>query len=164
MLLQIFGYPERALAQLNKGLMLARELEHPPSMVQALWFGAETNFLRRDPRMVMQIVEEWLPMVSLHGSAVGIANAMMLRGWALIMSGQREAGCAELRDGLGRFRTTGSKFWVSYRLGRAAEAFQKRRTDTGEPGPPVGRLPSDRFNWRPLVRSRASSHQGLASD
>ena len=124
MLLQIFGYPERALIQLNKGLMLARELEHPPTMVHALWFGAETNFQRRDPRIVLQIVEEWLPMVSLHGSAVGIANAMMLRGWALIVSGQREAGFAELRDGLGRFRATGSKFQVSYRLGRAADAFQ----------------------------------------
>ena len=65
----------RALA----GLMLAPELEHPPSAVHALWFGAETNFHRRDPRMVMQIVGEWLPMVSVHGSAVGMANAMMLR-------------------------------------------------------------------------------------
>ena len=121
---QILGYPERALVQLNKGLMLARELEHPPSTVHALWFGAETNFHRRDPRMVVQIVEDWLPMVSVHGSAVGIANAMMLRGWALVISGQREEGFAELRDGLGRFRATGSKVYVSYRLGRAAEAFQ----------------------------------------
>jgi hypothetical protein len=123
-LLQILGYPERALAQLNKGLMLARELEHPPSMVHALWFGAETNFHRRDPRTVMQIVEEWLPMVSVHGSAVGIANAMILHGWALVISGQRETGLAELREGFGRFRATGSKVYVSYRLGRAAEAFQ----------------------------------------
>jgi class 3 adenylate cyclase/predicted ATPase len=122
--LQILGYPERALVQLNKGLMLARELEHPPSTVHALWFGAETNFHRRDPRMVMQTVGEWLPMVSVHGSAVGIANAMMLRGWALVVSGQYEAGLAELHDGLGRFRATGSKVYVSYRLGRAAEAFQ----------------------------------------
>ena len=121
---QILGYPDSALVQLNKGFMLARELEHPPSMVLALWHGADTNFLRRDPRMVMQMVEEWLPMVSLHGSAVGIANAMMFRGWALIMSGQREPGFAELRDGLGRFRATGSKLEVPYRLGRAAEAFQ----------------------------------------
>ena len=122
--LQILGYPERALVQLNKGLMLARELEHPPSTIMALWQAADANFRRRDQRMVMQIVEEWLPMVSLHGSAVGIANAMMYRGWALIMSGQREAGFAELRDGLGRFRATGSKLQVSFRLGRAAEAFQ----------------------------------------
>jgi predicted ATPase len=49
---------------------------------------------------------------------------MMLRGWALIISRQREAGFAELRQGLGRFRATGSKFEVAYRLGRAAEAFQ----------------------------------------
>jgi predicted ATPase len=122
--LQILGYPERSLVQLSKGFTLARELEHPPSMVMAFWHGADTNFQRRDPRMVIQIVEEWLPLVSLHGSAVGIANAMMYRGWALIMSGQREAGFAELRDGLGRFRATGSKIEVPFRLGRAAEAFQ----------------------------------------
>ena len=122
-LLQILGYPKRALVQLGKGFTLARELEHPPSMVRAFWSAADTNFERRDPHVVMQIVEEWLPLVSLHGSAVGIANAMMYRGWALIMSGQREAGFAELRDGLGRFRATSSKLEVPYRLGRAAEAF-----------------------------------------
>ena len=48
---------------------------------------------------------------------------MMLRGWASVISGLREPGFAELRDGLGRLRATGSKVYVSYRLGRAAEAF-----------------------------------------
>jgi hypothetical protein len=36
----------------------------------------------------------------------------------------RSVGRTEFRDGLGRFRTTGSKVYVSYRLGRAVEAFQ----------------------------------------
>jgi hypothetical protein len=38
--LQILGYPERALKQLDQGPKLARELQHAPSLVHGLWFGA----------------------------------------------------------------------------------------------------------------------------
>jgi predicted ATPase len=122
-ILQILGYPDRSLTQLSRGLALARELAHPPTLMHALWFGAETYFLCRDPVRTAALVDEWLPLAAGYSSSVGAANARMLRGWAMVMAGEREAGLAELRDGLDRFRKTGATLLASYRLGRAAAVF-----------------------------------------
>jgi len=61
--------------------------------------------------------------VSEFGSSLGVANATMMNGWAKVMEGDVELGLAELRDGLDRWRSTGSRTWGSIRLGRAAAAF-----------------------------------------
>jgi len=121
--LPILGQPDRALVQFDKGLALARELAHPPSLIHALGFGGEAHFLRRDPVMTMSLVAEWLPLVTGYSSTVAITNAMMLRGWAMVMLGECEAGLAVLRDGLDRWRATGSKFYAPIRLGRAVAAL-----------------------------------------
>jgi predicted ATPase len=63
---------------------------------------------------------EWLPAVSQFGSTVGVANAMMLSGWAQFALGNAEAGLAELREGLDRWRSTGSRVWGTIRFARAA--------------------------------------------
>ena len=116
------GYPDHAVKLIEQGVALARDLDHPPTLVHALWFAAEIYQLRREPKAVEQTVTTLLPLVSEHGSAVGVANATMLRGWAQILQGDFETGSAELRRGLTAWRATGSKFHVPYRLARAADA------------------------------------------
>ena len=115
LLLQALGHPDRSMARLDMGLALARELAHAPTLIHALWYVAETNFLRRDPVRVARVVAEWLPTVSEFGSSLGVANATMMNGWAKVMVGDVEVGLAELRDGLDRWRSTGSKIWGSIR-------------------------------------------------
>lgn len=122
-LLQALGQPDRAVARIDQGLALARELAHAPSLIHALWWAAETHFLRHNPVRVATLVAEWLPMASEFGSPVGVASATMMSGWAKFALGDAEAGLAELRNGLDRWRSTGSKIWGSLRLGRAAAAF-----------------------------------------
>jgi predicted ATPase len=46
----------------------------------------------------------------------------MLRGWANVMGGQCQEGIRQVKDGLTAWRATGSKFQVTFRLVRAAEA------------------------------------------
>ena len=123
LLLQALGQPDRSMARLDKGLALARELAHAPSLVHALWYAAETYFLRRDPVSVATMTAEWLPTVSEFGSPVGVANAMMMSGWAKFVLGNSEAGLAELTDGLARWRSTDSKVWGTIRFARVAAAF-----------------------------------------
>jgi predicted ATPase len=116
------GYPDQAVRQMQKGLGLARDLDHPPTLAQALWFAAELHQIRREPQKVQDFVSVVLPLLKNHGSAVGVANATMLRGWARVMQGHIEEGLAVMREGLAAWRATGSKFHVPYRLARAAEA------------------------------------------
>jgi class 3 adenylate cyclase/predicted ATPase len=123
LLLQVSGRPDSSLARLETGIALARNLAHAPTLIHALWYAAETCFLRRDPVRVAALVAEWLPTVQEFGSAIGVANAMMMKGWARAMGGDVEAGLAELRNGLDRWRATGSKIWGSIRFGRAAATF-----------------------------------------
>jgi class 3 adenylate cyclase/predicted ATPase len=121
--LQILGYPDRALAQLVKGSSLARSLAHTPSLIHALWLGAETHFLRRDPVNAAALVGEWQSLGSDYSSSVGAGNAKMLHGWILGTLGERHSGLATLRDGVDQYRTTQPKLLAPYRLGRAVEAF-----------------------------------------
>jgi predicted ATPase len=121
--LQVRGQLDHALAQLEKGLALARELEHPPTLVHTLGFAAEACFVFRDPAKSLNLVDEWLPLAMKFGSALGVANATMLRGWANVMLGEIKAGLAEMRDGLDRWRSMGSNFYAPTRLGGAAATF-----------------------------------------
>jgi adenylate cyclase len=116
------GCLDQAARQMHEGLGLARELDHAPSLAQALWFTAELHQIRREPQKVQDSVSTVLPLLARHGSAVGVANATMLRGWARVMQGHNEEGLAVMREGLAAWRATGSKFQVPYRLARAAEA------------------------------------------
>jgi class 3 adenylate cyclase/predicted ATPase len=118
----VMGYPDHAVRQMQEGLRLARDLDHGPSLAQALWFVAELHQIRREPQKVEESVSVVLPLLARHGSAVGVANANMLRGWACVMQGRLEEGLAVMREGLAAWRATGSKFHVPYRLVRAAEA------------------------------------------
>jgi class 3 adenylate cyclase/predicted ATPase len=119
----VMGYSDQAVRQMHKGLGLARELDHAPSLAQAMWFAAELHQIRREPQKVQDAVSSVLPLLVRHGSAVGVANATMLRGWALVMQGHNKEGLAAMREGLAAWRATGSKFSIPYRLARAAEAY-----------------------------------------
>jgi len=122
LLLAAMGHPDRAVVQIQSGLALARDLNHPPTLSQALWFAAELHQIRREPHKVEEFTDEAIPLIASHGSAVGAANATMLRGWARVSRGDTEGGIALMQEGLEAWRATGSKFQIPYRLARAAEA------------------------------------------
>jgi class 3 adenylate cyclase/predicted ATPase len=120
----ILGYPDASHRQLEQAVELARDLAHPTTLLHALSFGADIRALRREPLAVDELVASWLPIISTHGSAIGAANAKMLSGWALVAQGWADEGLAELRLGLDLWRATGSRVWVPYRLGRAADTYR----------------------------------------
>jgi class 3 adenylate cyclase/tetratricopeptide (TPR) repeat protein len=126
------GYPDQAVAEIQKGLALARDLDHPPTLALAFWFAAELHQIRREPAKVEDYVSEVLPILAMHGSAVAVANATMLRGWARVMQGDTDHGLALTQEGLANWSKTCSKFHVPYRLARAAEAHMiAGKTDDG---------------------------------
>jgi predicted ATPase len=116
------GYLDHGNLEMETGLRLARELDHMPTVVHSLWSAADLHQVRREPQKVEEFTEVLLPLLSQHGSAVSLANAAMLRGWARVMGGQCQEGIRQVKDGLTAWRATGSKFQVTFRLVRAAEA------------------------------------------
>jgi predicted ATPase len=118
----VIGFPDQSVGQMQRALALAHELDHGPTLVAVLAFAAELHQLRREPQKVEQYVSLLRPRLEKHGSAVGLANAIMLRGWAQVMQGDNKRGIAVVREGITAWRATGSQFHATYRLARAAEA------------------------------------------
>ena len=116
------GYLDHGNQEMEAALRLARELDHIPTVIHSLWCAAELYQVRREPRKVEEFTDVLLPLLSQHGSAVSLANVSMLRGWAKVVQGQGQDGIREVQDGLGAWRATASKFQVTFRLVRAAEA------------------------------------------
>ena len=116
------GYLDHGNQEMEAALQLARELDHIPTVIHSLWCAAELYQVRREPRKVEEFTDVLLPLLSQHGSAVSLANVSMLRGWAKVVQGQGQDGIREVQDGLGAWRATASKFQVTFRLVRAAEA------------------------------------------
>jgi predicted ATPase len=121
----LLGFPDTAIRQVGQAMDLAQDLAHPPTMVHALWFAAEVRVLCREPLAVQELAVSLLSLVIKHSSAVGAGqNARMLSGWALVLLDQEEEGIRELEAGLQVWRESGSKSFVPYRLGRAADAYR----------------------------------------
>ena len=117
------GFPDQSRRQSERALALARELPHLPSLAHALQNVAELHNLRREPAATAALAADLLPLAAQHGSAVGTANATMLRGWARVMLGRSAEGLDDLREGLRLWRETGSRLFVPYRLGIVADAL-----------------------------------------
>ena len=115
------GYLDHGTQIMEAALRIARELDHKPTVIHALWCAAELYQVGRDPRKVEEFTDVVRPLLSEHGSAVSLANVAMLRGWAKVMLGQEQEGIREVQDGLAAWRATGSKHQVTFRLARAAE-------------------------------------------
>jgi predicted ATPase len=108
---------------MTKGLALARDLTHPPTLVHSLSLAAELRQVRCEPLAVEEIIAELVPLVSQYGSPVRIANAAMLRGWARTAQG-KDDGLVQVQSGLVSWRATGSTFNAPHRLALAADAYR----------------------------------------
>jgi predicted ATPase len=90
-------------------LTLACELAHPASVATALYFAADVHGRRREGQRTYELAEATLGLAREHGFAFRVAQAMILRGWALVEQGQGEAGLTQICQGLAALRATGSE-------------------------------------------------------
>jgi predicted ATPase len=128
------GYPEQALAHLYEALTLAHALSHPYSLGWARCWAAMVYQCRRDVPAVHEQAEAAVALSTAQGFPQWAAWGTSLRGWALAMQGQGEAGMAQVRQGIASFRATGAAVFIPYfytvladvcdHLGRTADGLQ----------------------------------------
>jgi class 3 adenylate cyclase/predicted ATPase len=121
--LLLTGFPDQAVRHAEESLTVAGDLGHPPSIAHALRFAADVHFFLGRPGTVLDMADAILGLPSDQLSEVGLSNARMLRGWALIEIGDTAAGNSELQAGLAAWRATGSVSMAATRLGRAASGL-----------------------------------------
>jgi adenylate cyclase len=113
-ILWLLGYPDRALARLHETLALAHELSHPFSLAWVQCWAAFVYQLRRDVPTVHEQAEAAVTLSTEQGFTQWAAWGTSLRGWALAMQGQAEAGMAQVRQGITAWRATGAALHVPY--------------------------------------------------
>ena len=112
--LWLLGYPAQALARLHEALALAHELSHPYSLAFAWCMAAFVYQFRRDVPAVHEQAEAAVALSTEQGFPLWAARGTSLRGWALAMQGQGEAGMAQVRQGIAAWRATGAALCVPY--------------------------------------------------
>jgi predicted ATPase len=113
MTLWLLGYPAQALARLHEALALAHELSHPYSLAFAQALAAWVAQLCRDVPAVHEHAEACIALATAQGFPLWETQGTILRGWALAMQEQGEAGLAQVRQGVASFRVTGAALHVS---------------------------------------------------
>jgi predicted ATPase len=102
------GFPERGLRAITDALTLARKLDHPLSLCNALNFSALSGINRRDPQRVLKFTEETLAIATEQGFPQYIALATMNRGWALAQLGATNEGIELGQQGIAMWHMLGA--------------------------------------------------------
>jgi class 3 adenylate cyclase/predicted ATPase len=122
-ILALLGRLDQALFEANDALSLARGLSHHGSLSLAYWLACEVHYLRRDEAALSSLANEMLSFATNHGSPLSVANAMIFQGWAQIADGNIEDGVSGLREGLMRWRPSGSIAYAPHRLAQVADGL-----------------------------------------
>ena len=112
--LWLLGYPSQALARLHEASALVHALAHPFSLAFARCRAAHVYQLRRDVPAVYEHAEAAVALSTEQGFTQWATIGTSMRGWALAMQGQGEAGMAQVRQGITAYRATGAALHVPY--------------------------------------------------
>jgi hypothetical protein len=96
----LLGYPEQALVPLHEALALAHELSHPYTLAYVRCWAAIVYQLRLDVPAVYEHAEATVALSTEQGFPLFVAGGTSMRGWALALQGQGEAGMAHVRQGV----------------------------------------------------------------
>src|SRR5262249_59703579 len=78
--------------------------------------------LARDPRVVLEQVDELVQLATDHGLPHFLAQGLTMRGWALAEQGQCDEGIAQLCQGIEIKRAIQQNLSLGFALGLLAEA------------------------------------------
>jgi len=117
------GYPDQALHQGQEALRLALVLADPHTLTVALDWVAWLHQFRREGPATQALAETAMTISSEHGIVHQLVLENILRGWALAMQGQEEAGIAQMRKGLAAWGALGEENQRPYQLLQLAEIY-----------------------------------------
>jgi len=123
--LWVLGYPDQARQHSHEGLRLAEELAHPYTLVLIEHFTAWLHQFRREGQATQEYAETSMTLATEHGIVPWVAGAMILRGWALAAQGQRDAGLAQMREGLATWEAMRLELYRIYQLVQLADTYGK---------------------------------------
>lgn len=101
------GYPERALATMNRAVDLARELDEPFSLALALDHRAWLHHYLGNVSETREAADADMRFSREQGLQFFLAHGTVLRGWAMAQRGDLEGGKARILQGITAHDATG---------------------------------------------------------
>jgi predicted ATPase len=95
------GYPDRSFRRLEQALSLARSTAHPLMILFTQFFAAFVRQLRDEPKAVLAVTAEALPLVDQYGYPHLGSWLGMMHGWAVARTGEPAAGERRIRESIG---------------------------------------------------------------
>ncbi|MFQ5927824.1 MAG: hypothetical protein ACE5MH_10375, partial [Terriglobia bacterium] len=123
--LWLLGYPDQALVKIHEALALAEKLSHPFSIARGLNFTAWLHHFRREHEAARERAEAEIALSKEYGFAQWEAIGTILRGWALALQGQADAGVAQISQGIAAHREKGGETARAYYMSILAEAYER---------------------------------------
>jgi predicted ATPase len=102
------GYSAQAFQKTHDALTRAREISHSYSLAIAELAEAVVHVFQREPRGAQQHAEATMTLCAEHKFTNFLAQATILRGWAVAEQGLHDEGIAQIRNGLAACRATGA--------------------------------------------------------
>jgi DNA-binding SARP family transcriptional activator/predicted ATPase len=125
----ILGDPARGLEESVASLELARELDHPMSIIVALAWACVFRDLRREVHEVREHARALIALATEHEASQWLAAGTIIDGCVRVELGEGKAALARIERGLAAYGSTGAHLFVPYFLYLLARAYLK----LGEP-------------------------------
>jgi adenylate cyclase len=119
------GYMDQARQKIEEMLALAQQVDDPLSLARALFFAAILRQLRRQAPAVFAHATAAVALSEDKGFSQYRAMGKIFRGWAMVELARPDEGMAEMRDGLGTWRTMRGEMGLPYYLALLAEAHRR---------------------------------------
>ena len=104
----VLGQPDRALTLSTDSIELARQLENPFSLTQALTYRAFLHLHRDEAVEAGKLAAQTIELASEHGFPFWLAESKIVEGWAKAKLGETARGLEQVRKGLDDFLSTGA--------------------------------------------------------
>src|SRR5262245_58557687 len=110
-------------AEHARGAHRGPRLNVPPSLAAALDFATMLHQSRREPQAAHERAEALMALMTEQRFAQQVAQATIMRGWALAAQGQGAKGTAQMRQSLAAHQALGTERLWQYHLALLAEAY-----------------------------------------
>ena len=121
--LWLMGYPDQALARMDKAFAVAERLSHAGSTAHAMDIALMLYSFRKDAQEVRVRADQLITLSEDEKFSAHRSKGEIFRGWALIGLDELERGIACLREGIATLRGIGTYEDLPVFLSMLAEAY-----------------------------------------
>jgi predicted ATPase len=116
------GFPDAALADAERALSDAREIDQAATLMTALAITSFTYLFRQNYAVVVVKTDELVTLAEEKCSSYWRAMGILLRGWLLALTGKSSDAIHMITSGTSAFRLTGATLYEPYNLACLAVA------------------------------------------